>query len=47
VSGDYQPGGYFRRPAGVLHSGPASGTAAGAIWLQRAPAALDVTFVTD
>jgi hypothetical protein len=47
VIGDYAPGGYFRRPSGVLHSGPASGTETGAIWLQRSPAALDVTFVTD
>jgi hypothetical protein len=45
VIGNYAPGGYFRRPPGVLHSGPLSGTRTGAIWLQRAPAALDVTFV--
>ncbi|HSN70083.1 MAG TPA: hypothetical protein VLT59_01180 [Steroidobacteraceae bacterium] len=47
VIGDYEPGGYFRRPPGVLHSGPESGTATGAIWLQRSPAALDVEFFSD
>ena len=47
VIGRYAPGGYFRRPPGVLHSGPRSGTESGAIWLQRAPAALDVTFLNE
>jgi len=44
LSGAYQPGGYFHRPPGILHSGPGSGTRSGAIWLQRSGAALDVQF---
>ena len=42
--GEYLPGGYFRRPANWIHSGPESGTDGGAVWLMRSPAALDVTF---
>jgi len=42
--GDYLPGGYFRRPADWIHSGPDSGTDGGAIWLMRSPGALDATF---
>ncbi len=44
VVGEYHEGGYFRRPAGVPHSGPESGPLSDVIWLQRAPVALDVTF---
>lgn len=44
VVGEYREGGYFRRPAGVPHSGPESGPLSHVIWLQRAPVALDVTF---
>ena len=42
--GDYLPGGYFRRPANWIHSGPDSGTDGGAVWLMRSPGALDATF---
>lgn len=42
--GEYLPGGYFRRPAGWIHSGPDSGTESGAVWLIRSPGALDATF---
>lgn len=42
--GNYLPGGYFRRPAGWIHSGPDSGTEEGAVWLMRSPGKLDVTF---
>lgn len=45
--GDYRPGGYFRRPPGIVHSGPRSGTRTGATWLLRTPAALDVAFMSD
>ena len=46
-TGDYAPGGYFHRPAGVLHSGPESGTRRGAVWLMRSPGTLDVQFYTE
>ena len=46
-TGDYAPGGYFHRPAGVLHSGPESGTRGGAVWLMRSPGTLDVQFYTE
>ncbi|MEJ2602178.1 MAG: cupin domain-containing protein [Gammaproteobacteria bacterium] len=42
--GEYLPGGYFRRPAGWIHSGPDSGTDTGAVWLMRTPGPLDVRF---
>ncbi len=42
--GTYLPGGYFRRPAGWIHSGPDSGTEGGAVWLIRSPGPLDVSF---
>lgn len=35
VTGDYEPGGYFQRPAGVVHGGPQSGTETGAVWFVR------------
>jgi hypothetical protein len=44
VIGDYSPGGYFRRPPNIVHSGPESGTKTVAVWLMRSPAALDVIF---
>ena len=40
----YAPGGYFYRPAGILHSGPDSTSTAGATWLLRVPATLTATF---
>ena len=42
--GEYLPGGYFRRPANWVHSGPDSGTDGGAVWLMRSPGELDATF---
>jgi hypothetical protein len=44
VIGNYTPGGYFRRPPDIVHSGPESGTKTIAVWLMRSPAALDVIF---
>lgn len=41
---DYAPGGYFYRPAGVMHSGPQSTTTTGATWLIRTPRTLDALF---
>ncbi len=41
---DYDEGGYFYRPAGVLHSGPESTTTTGATWLIRTPRTLDAVF---
>jgi len=41
--GDYLPGGYFWRPAGLVHGGPASGTDGGAVWLMRSTGAPRVT----
>jgi uncharacterized protein (DUF1330 family)/quercetin dioxygenase-like cupin family protein len=42
----YDPGGYFYRPAGLVHSGPDSTatSVAGATWLIRTPRVLDATF---
>ena len=45
--GDYGPGGYFYRPAGIVHSGPDSGTESGVLWLLRSPARLTVEFIPD
>lgn len=45
VTGDYLPGGYFRRPAAVVNGGPESGSEEGAIWLLREPARGVETFV--
>ncbi len=43
---NYDSGGYFYRPAGLVHSGPDSTatSAAGATWLIRTPRVLDATF---
>ena len=41
---EYDAGGYFYRPAGLLHSGPRSTTTHGAIWLIRTPRTLDSVF---
>ena len=35
VTGDYAPGGYFRRPAGAVTGGPEAGSETGAEWLVR------------
>jgi quercetin dioxygenase-like cupin family protein len=41
---DYGQGGYFYRPAGLLHSGPQSTSRGGATWLIRTPARLSAVF---
>lgn len=35
VTGEYESGGYFLRPAGVVSGGPEAGTREGAVWLLR------------
>jgi len=45
VTGDYEPGGYFYRPGGIVHSGSDSGSRGGALWLLRTPTRLTVDFV--
>jgi hypothetical protein len=35
VTGDYAPGGYFQRPAGVVNGGPEAGSSEGAVWFMR------------
>jgi len=47
VDGLYRPGGYFYRPAGIAHGGPASGTGSGALWILRTPASLTVEFLDE
>lgn len=44
VHGEYRPGGYFYRPAGIPHGGPESGTDSRAFFLLRTPTHLTVTF---
>lgn len=41
---EYDPGGYFYRPGGVMHSGPKSRTTEGATWLIRTPVTLTALF---
>lgn len=41
-TGDYDQGGYFYRPAGIAHNGPASGTKTGVVMLIRTPGPLTV-----
>jgi quercetin dioxygenase-like cupin family protein len=36
VTATYAPGGYFVRPPGAIHGGPAERTASGAVWFLRA-----------
>ena len=45
VKSDYLPGGYFYRPAGIVHSGPESGPLSEVLWLLRSPTGLDVEFL--
>lgn len=35
VTGKYEPGGYFRRPAGAVYGAPPGGAETGAVWLMR------------
>ena len=37
LTGQYAPGGYFQRPAGVVNGGPLSGSPTGAVWFLREP----------
>lgn len=41
---DYDEGGYFYRPASLIHSGPQSTSKTGATWLIRTPRTLDAVF---
>lgn len=43
VTGSYEPGGYFMRPAGVVNGGPRAGTGEEAVWLLRRPSRAAVT----
>lgn len=45
VTGSYEAGGYFMRPAGVVNGGPRAGTSEGAVWLLRRPARATVARV--
>ena len=47
VASNYVAGGYFYRPAGIIHSGPESGALTDVLWLLRSPSRLDVTFIPD
>lgn len=44
VHGEYRPGGYFYRPAGIPHGGLESGTDSVALFLLRTPTNLTVKF---
>ena len=39
IAGDYQVGGYFRRPAGAVNGGPQSAALQPSVWYLRRPAA--------
>jgi hypothetical protein len=41
---DYRPGGYFHRPAGIVHGGPDSGSSRDILMLLRTPTELTVEF---
>ena len=47
VHGEYRPGGYFYRPAGIPHGGLESGTDSVAFFLLRTPTNLTVKFQDD
>lgn len=44
VTADYEPGGYFRRPAGVVNGSSRAAGKEGAVWLLRSPLRGDVTY---
>lgn len=44
---DYRPGGYFHRPAGIVHGGPDSGSPGDILMLLRTPTELTVEFRPD
>ena len=45
VTGDYTPGGYFERPAGVVNGGPLAGSSEGAVWFMRTNSRARITVV--
>jgi glyoxylate utilization-related uncharacterized protein len=47
VTGDYTPGGYFHRPAGVVNGGALSGSAEGAVWFVRTLSRATVSVVNE
>jgi hypothetical protein len=47
LNGEYRPGGYFYRPAGIPHGGPEAGTESTAMFLLRTPTNLTVRFLAD
>lgn len=47
VTGDYSPGGYFQRPAGVVNGGPQAGSSEGAVWFVRSMTRASVTVVDE
>lgn len=47
ITGDYTPGGYFERPAGVVNGGPLAGSSEGAIWFIRANSRAEITIVDE
>ena len=45
ITGDYTPGGYFERPAGVVNGGPLAGSSEGAVWFVRTNSRAEITIV--
>jgi quercetin dioxygenase-like cupin family protein len=43
---EYLPGGYFHRPPGAIHGGPAATTSAGAVWFLRISASEQIELVS-
>jgi Domain of unknown function (DUF4437) len=47
ITGEYTPGGYFERPAGVVNGGPLAGSSEGAIWFMRTNSRAKITIVDE
>jgi hypothetical protein len=47
ITGQYTPGGYFERPAGVVNGGPLAGSSEGAIWFLRTNSRAKITIVDE
>jgi Domain of unknown function (DUF4437) len=47
ITGDYTPGGYFERPAGIVNGGPLAGSSEGAIWFVRTNSRAKITIVDE
>jgi len=45
ITGDYSPGGYFERPAGVVNAGPEAASSDGAVWLMRTTKRAEITLL--